>query len=94
MTIASILLLPIKSKDFVIFYEDSLLGLGVMLMQENVITYDLIKLKPYEINYLTHNLELATVVFVLGFGDTSFIVSIVRYSWTTVAYSICLHKRI
>ncbi|GKB90583.1 retrotransposon protein, putative, ty3-gypsy subclass [Tanacetum coccineum] len=41
-------------------------GLGHVLMQHRkVITYASRQLKPYEVNYLTHDLELAAVVFAL-----------------------------
>ena len=41
-------------------------GLGVVLMQEkNVIAYASRQLKVHERNYLTHDLELAAVVFAL-----------------------------
>ncbi|KAL9249130.1 Transposon Ty3-G Gag-Pol polyprotein-like protein [Drosera capensis] len=41
-------------------------GLGCVLMQhDKAIAYASRQLKPYEINYLTHDLELAAVVFAL-----------------------------
>ncbi|KAK8518018.1 hypothetical protein V6N12_033010 [Hibiscus sabdariffa] len=41
-------------------------GLGCVLMQgENVIAYASRQLKPYELNYPTHDLELVAIVFAL-----------------------------
>ena len=54
------------TKGFVAYYDSSRVGLGRLLMQhDKVILYASIKLKPQEKNYLTHNLELAAVVFAL-----------------------------
>ena len=66
LTTAPILSLLIKSKDFIVFCDASLLGLGVVLMQDrNVIAYASRQLKPHERNYPAHDLELAAVVFAL-----------------------------
>ena len=49
-----------------IFSDASLNGLGCVLMQEGkVVVYASRQLKPHEKNYPTHDLELATIVFVL-----------------------------
>ena len=49
------------------FTDASKDGLGCVLMQrEKVIAYASRKLKPYERNYPTHDLELAAIVFALG----------------------------
>ena len=54
------------SKEYVIFSDASLNGLGCVLMQEGkVIAYASRQLKPHERNYLTHDLELAVIVFAL-----------------------------
>ncbi len=46
--------------------DASLNGLGCVLMQEDkVIAYASRQLKPHEKNYLTHDLELAAIVFAL-----------------------------
>nr|GFA88767.1 hypothetical protein [Tanacetum cinerariifolium] len=51
---------------FQIYSDASKKGLGCVLMQHGkVIAYASRQLKPYEVNYLTHDLELAAVVFVL-----------------------------
>ena len=46
------------------FSDTSLNGLGCVLMQEGkVVAYASRQLKPHEKNYLTHDLELAAIVF-------------------------------
>ena len=46
------------------YSDDSKKGLGCVLMQNgNVIAYASHQLKSYKQNYLTHDLELAAVVF-------------------------------
>ncbi|GJS76584.1 putative reverse transcriptase domain-containing protein [Tanacetum coccineum] len=54
------------SKDFVVYYDASHKGLGIILMQrEKVISYASRQLKIHEKNYTTHDLELGSVVFAL-----------------------------
>ncbi|GKA51171.1 putative reverse transcriptase domain-containing protein, partial [Tanacetum coccineum] len=63
---APILALPEGSKDFIVYYDASIKGLGVVLMQrEKVIAYASRQLKIHEKNYTTHDLELGAVVFSL-----------------------------
>nr|GEV61055.1 retrotransposon protein, putative, Ty3-gypsy subclass [Tanacetum cinerariifolium] len=63
---APILVLPEGSDDFVVYYDASIRGLGAVLMQRTkVISYASRKLKVYEKNYTTHDLELGAVVFAL-----------------------------
>nr|GEZ41479.1 retrovirus-related Pol polyprotein from transposon 17.6 [Tanacetum cinerariifolium] len=63
---APILALPEGAEDFVAYCDASHKGLGVVLMQrEKVISYASRKLKIYEKNYTTHDLELGAVVFAL-----------------------------
>nr|GFD07508.1 putative reverse transcriptase domain-containing protein [Tanacetum cinerariifolium] len=58
--------LPSGSGRFQIYSDASKKGLGCVLMQHrNAITYASRQLKPYEVNYPTHDLELAAVVFAL-----------------------------
>ena len=54
------------SKEYVIFSDASLNGLGCVLIQEGkVVAYASRQLKPHEKNYPTHDLELAVIVLVL-----------------------------
>nr|GFC32738.1 putative reverse transcriptase domain-containing protein [Tanacetum cinerariifolium] len=63
---APILALLEGSKDFVVYCDASIHGLGVVLMQrEKVIAYASRQLKVYEKNYTTHDLELGAVVFAI-----------------------------
>nr|GEV20029.1 putative reverse transcriptase domain-containing protein [Tanacetum cinerariifolium] len=63
---APILALPKGCKDFVVYYDASHKGLGVVLMQrENVIAYASRQLKIHEKKYTTCDLELRSVVFAL-----------------------------
>nr|GEV35630.1 putative reverse transcriptase domain-containing protein [Tanacetum cinerariifolium] len=53
-------------EDFVVYYDASLKGYGVVLMQrEKVIAYASRELKVHEENYNTYDLELGAVVFAL-----------------------------
>nr|GEY25609.1 putative reverse transcriptase domain-containing protein [Tanacetum cinerariifolium] len=55
-----------RAKDFITYCAASHKGLGDVLMQrEKVISYASRKLKIYEKNYTTHDLELGAVVFTL-----------------------------
>nr|GEZ69453.1 hypothetical protein [Tanacetum cinerariifolium] len=63
---ARVLTLPSGSGGFQIYSDASKKGLGCVLMQHGkVIAYASRQLKPYEVNYPTHDLELATIVFAL-----------------------------
>ncbi|KAL4018183.1 hypothetical protein IC575_021773 [Cucumis melo] len=63
---ASILTIPDCSGSFVIYSDASKKGLSYVLMQQGkVVIYASRQLKSHEENYLTHDLELAAVVFVL-----------------------------
>ncbi|GKA36173.1 putative reverse transcriptase domain-containing protein [Tanacetum coccineum] len=54
------------AENFIVYYDTSHKGLGVVLMQnEKVIAYALRQLKIHEKNYTTHDLELGAVVFTL-----------------------------
>ncbi|XP_009770762.2 uncharacterized mitochondrial protein AtMg00860-like [Nicotiana sylvestris] len=60
LTQAPILSLPAEGKDYVVYSDASHRGLGCVLMQEGkVIAYASRKLKSHELNYPTHDLELA-----------------------------------
>ncbi|KAG8481013.1 hypothetical protein CXB51_025708 [Gossypium anomalum] len=63
LTEAPVLVQPESGKEFVIYSDASLLGLGCVLMQEGrVVAYASRQtLKPHEKNYPTHDLELAAI---------------------------------
>jgi hypothetical protein len=66
LTSAPVLTQPNMSKLFDVFCDASGTGLGCVLMQENrVIAYASRALRPHEMNYPTHDLELAAVVHAL-----------------------------
>ena len=66
MTIAPVLDLPDLRKNFLIYYDASCQGLGCVLMQEGrVVAYASRQLRKHELNYPTHDLELAAVVHAL-----------------------------
>ncbi|KAK8976607.1 hypothetical protein V6N11_057207 [Hibiscus sabdariffa] len=66
LTQAPVLVQPESGKDFAVYSDASHSGLGCVLMQEGrVIAYASRQLRPHELNYPTHDLELAAVVFAL-----------------------------
>ena len=66
LTSAPVLTLPEGTKGFVLYWNASRVGLGCLLMQHGkVIAYASRNLKSHEINYPTHDLELAVVLFSL-----------------------------
>jgi ribonuclease HI len=66
LTTAPVLTLPDQSKRFTLYCDASRDGLGCILMQEGrVITYASRQLRRHELNYPTHDLELAAVVHAL-----------------------------
>lgn len=66
LTSAQVLILPNPKEIFVVYCDASKMGLGGVLMQNrHVVAYALRQLKEHEKNNLTHDLELATVVYVL-----------------------------
>nr|GEW82036.1 putative reverse transcriptase domain-containing protein [Tanacetum cinerariifolium] len=86
---APILALPKGSEDFVVYCDASHKGLGVVLMQrEIVIAYASCQLKIHEKNYTTHDLELGSVVFALKILETLFVRNQVDYD-----YEIRYHPR-
>ena len=67
MTTAPVLAVPDSAKEFVVCTDASLDGLGAILMQEGrVIAYESRKLKSHEVNYPTHDLELAAIMHALS----------------------------
>jgi hypothetical protein len=66
LTTAPILVMLDTEKPFSIYCDVSGQGLGHVLMQDgHVVEYASQQLRKYEVNYLTHYLELATVVHAL-----------------------------
>ncbi|KAA3459099.1 DNA/RNA polymerases superfamily protein [Gossypium australe] len=66
LTEALVLVQPESGREFVVYNDASLNGLGCVLMQEGkVISYASRQLKLHEKNYSTHDLELAAIVFAL-----------------------------
>ena len=66
LTEAPVLTQPTCGKEYVIYSDASLNGLGCVLMQEGkVVAYASRQLKPHKKNYPTHDLELAAIVFAL-----------------------------
>ena len=66
LTRAPVLVLPDIHKSFDIYCDASHHGLGCVLMQEGrVVAYASRQLRPHEVNYPTHDLELAAVVHAL-----------------------------
>jgi len=61
-----VLSLPNSKESFVVYCDAFKMGLGGVLMQNRqVVAYTSRHLKVHENNYLTHDMELAVVVFVL-----------------------------
>ncbi|WVZ53887.1 hypothetical protein U9M48_004774 [Paspalum notatum var. saurae] len=66
LTTAPMLTLPDLTKSFTVYCDASKEGLGCVLMQEGkVIAYASRQLRKHEVNYPTHDLELAAVVHAL-----------------------------
>jgi hypothetical protein len=66
LTSAPILAQSDIDRPFDVHYDASKIGLGCVLMQEGrVIAYASRQLKKHEVNYPTHDLELAVVVHAL-----------------------------
>jgi len=66
LTTTPVLVLPDISKSFSIYCDATIQGLGCVLVQEGrVDAYASRQLRKYELNYPTHDLELAAVVHAL-----------------------------
>ncbi|KAL0378531.1 UNVERIFIED_CONTAM: Retrovirus-related Pol polyprotein from transposon.6 [Sesamum radiatum] len=66
LTSTPILVLPSGSGGYVVYTDASKQGLGCVLMQNGkVIAYASRQLRPHELNYPTHDLELAAIVHAL-----------------------------
>jgi len=61
-----VLAIPEGNERFVVYSNAFQKGLGcILIWKGRVIAYASHQLKPYEENYRTHDLELATVIFAL-----------------------------
>jgi hypothetical protein len=66
LTTAPVLVMPDMEKPFSIYCDASGQGLGCALMQDGrVVAYASRQLRKHEVNYPTHDLELAAVVHAL-----------------------------
>jgi hypothetical protein len=66
LTTAPVLVIPNLTKNFQVICDASKQGLGCVLIQEGqAVAYTTRQLRPHEVNYPKHDLELADVVFVL-----------------------------
>ena len=66
LTSSPVLILPDPHKEYEVYCDASGQGLGSVLMQEGkVVAYASRQLKVHEVNYPTHDLELAAIVFAL-----------------------------
>ena len=66
LTSTPIMIVPERGQGYTMYCDDSKAGLGCVLMQfGRVVAYGSRQLKNHEQNYLTHDMELATVVFAL-----------------------------
>ncbi|XP_073219759.1 uncharacterized protein [Cicer arietinum] len=66
LTSAPILALPVGGESYAVYCDASRVGLGCVLMQQGkVIAYASRQLKRHEVNYPTHDLEMAVVIFAL-----------------------------
>ena len=63
---APVLVIPEGNEGYVVYSDASRQGLGCVLMQNGrVVAYGSRQLRPHELNYPTHDLELAAVIFAL-----------------------------
>ena len=65
-TTAPILIVPDRGQGYIVYCYASRAGLGCVLIQSGrVVAYGSRQLKNHELNYPTHEMELAVVVFAL-----------------------------
>jgi hypothetical protein len=80
LTTAPVLAITETDKYYTVYCDASKNGLGCVLMQDRkLIAYGSRKLRPHEVNYPTHDLELAAVVFALKDGGIFFMERTVNF---------------
>ncbi|GJY83876.1 reverse transcriptase [Tanacetum coccineum] len=99
---SSVLTLPSGTCGYQIYSDASKKDLGCVLMQHGkVIAYASRQLKPYEVNYPTHDLELTALVFALkiwrhylgvGWNFSRITMQIFRTSWEVYVVSRALSR--
>ena len=66
LTSVLVLTLPLMGLEYIMYSDASRNSLGYVLVQQRkVVAYTSRQLRPHELNYLTHDLELAVVVVAL-----------------------------
>ena len=66
LTSAPVLTIPVSGGKLIVYTDASRIGLGCVLMQlGKVVAYASRQLRPHEVKYPVHDLELAAVVFAL-----------------------------
>ena len=66
LTSAPVLIIPEQGQGYSVYCDASKKGLGCVLMQKDrVVAYGSRQLKPHELNYPTHDLELAAIIYAL-----------------------------
>ena len=89
LTSAPVLAQPDIDRLFDVYCDVSRTGLGCVLMQDRrVIAYASRQLKKHELNYPTHDLELATVVHTLKIWRHYLLGNKVHILWITRASNI------
>ncbi|WVZ52810.1 hypothetical protein U9M48_003832 [Paspalum notatum var. saurae] len=92
LTTAPVLTLLDLTKSFTVYCDASKEGLGCVLMQEGkVIAYASRRLRKHEVNYPTHDPELATVVHARRSGGIIYSEIDVRYTPTIRVLNISSH---